>query len=273
MPIKKASYISSVFIALCALAISPATASLAITGAMFNTDAAPGEHISHELNVSLSSDEPASVNMATDLMDWYQYPNGLSIGIKDSPDITPYSAKNFLSVSPATFTLSPGSHQKVEIKGDMPSGDGCKYAVVFVHTVPKAAKEGTGVAISFGMNTMVLLTISGSKLIKTGEIDNLSFEEPISSKQQNLTMIFKNTGNYHYKVNASAFLKDEKGDILSSDSHNTKESIIPTARRIISFSIVPKSELTPGNYSVEAKVTLADGTVLATKETGFEIKP
>lgn len=251
-------------------------ASLAVTGAIFNAEVAPGSHLSHELNVSLSSDESAPVNMAAELMDWYQYPSGLSVGIKNNPNITPYSARQFLSVSPTNFSLSPGSHQKVKIEGDMPAGDGCRYAVVFVHIMPNVEKEDAGIAISFGMNALVLLTISGSEIVKAGEIDNLSLGVPLSPGQQNLTMNFKNTGNYHYKINASAFLKDEKGDILATAlaaSHDVREPVIPTAERKIRFSLVPKSELKPGNYSVEARVALADSTVLATKETGFEIKP
>lgn len=276
MPMRRASYRLLVSIAICALAISSATASLGVKGAIFNAEAAPGEHVVHELNVSLSSDETSPVNMSADLMDWHQNPSGLSIGVKDNPDIAPYSARKFLSVSPSNFTLAPGSYQKVKIEGDMPAGDGCRYAVVFVHIIPSAEKENTGIAISFGMNTLVLLTIKDSKLVKTGEIDDMSLEEPVSSRQQNFTMAFENTGNYHYRINASALLKDEKGDILATAlpaSRDIKEPVVPTARRKISLSFVPSSELKPGNYVASAEVALVDGTVLATKETSFQIGP
>lgn len=264
-----------VSLAICGLFISPAIASLSVTGSIFRAEAALGEHVSHEINVSLSPDEPAPVNMSADLMDWYQYPSGLSVGIKDNPDIAPYSARGFLSVSPSNFTISPGSYQKVKIEGDMPAGDGCRYAVVFVHIVPRAEKEDAGIAISFGMNNLVLLTIKGSKIVKKGEIENLSAIEPVSTSRQNLTLIFKNTGNYHFKINASAILKDEKGNIsatASAASSDIQEPVVPTARRKIGLSFAPESELSPGNYTVLAEVTLADGTVLATREAGLEIK-
>lgn len=268
----KSVYGLLVVISICALALSPVEGRLSITGAIFNAELAPGDHISHNINVSLSSDEPAPVNLAADLMDWYQYPSGLSLGIKDNPDIAPYSSRKFLTVSPENFSLKPGSYQNVKIEGIMPKGDGSRYAIVFVHIVPNATKKSGGVAVSFGMNTLALLTISGSNIAKTGEISSLGLDEPISPRQQNVTMIFKNTGNTHYRIKANVTLKDENGDVLATASPDSSEAVIPTAVRKTSFSMMPKEELKPGSYTIAANAALSDGTVIATNETKFEIK-
>jgi P pilus assembly chaperone PapD len=258
--------IISIFI----LAVSPAAAMVSSGGA-FKADAAPGEHLSHNLKISPSPGETTPLNLTVDVLDWYQDPNALNVGVKENPDIEPYSARKFLSVSPKNFSISPGTSQQIEIEGKMPSGNGGRYAMIFVHTVPTRAKGSQGVAISYGIYTQVLLTISGSKLIKNGEIEDLSLVEPISRKQQNITAIFRNTGNYHYKINASALLEDERGNILATASPVIRQSIIPTAEREIDFSIIPKISLKPGTYTVEAKFMLDDGTVLATGNTTFQL--
>ena len=248
-------------------------ASLTTSGIIVNTEAAPGEQVSNDLTVSLSPDEPAPQNIEVDLLEWNQSLNGANHGVKDNPEIAPYSATKFLSVSPKNFTIKPGTSQDVNIHGVMPKGDGGRYAIVAVRGVANSTKKGNAIAVSFGINAQVLLTISDSKIVKTGEIENISITKPITSQIQNFTAIFKNTGNYHYGIDANASLKDEKGEVLAKTSQQVKGGgIIPTASRMIRFSMKPSAKLKPGNYTVEVEATLADGTVLANKEIGFEIK-
>lgn len=268
--IDKSIYIIFLIISIYALAISPTASKLTNSGSIFNINAAPGEHISHNLTVSLSSDEPSPINIQVDLQDWYQSPTGANIDTKNNSDLAPYSAKKFLTISPRTFSLAPGKSQDVKIEGIMPSGDGGRYAIVSVHTVPNRAKKG--VSISFGLNALVLLIIKDSNLSATGEIENLSIAKPISSTKQNVTMIFHNTGNYHYGIGATVTLKGEKGNTLATATPDIRGAIIPTARRTIKVSLSPESELKPGNYTISAEVDLDDGTILATKELKLEIK-
>jgi hypothetical protein len=190
------------------------------------------------------------------------------MGIRDNPDMAQYSAKDFLIISPREFNLSPGKSQDIKIEGEMPEGDGGRYAVVSARTVPNNTEKG----VSYGLNTMILLTIKGSNIRETGGIENLSLTEPISYKQLNIAMIFKNTGNHHYCIAANLSLKDEKGSILATASPDIIGSIIPTAKRELRVSLTPRPELKPGNYIVSAEVALKDGAILATKEIKFEIK-
>jgi hypothetical protein len=270
--VKKYCYALVAILSMIALAMAPAGAMLTFSGVEFRADAAPGYHLSHNITVNLSSDEPSAYNFLVEALDWYQNPSGSNIGVKENPDIAPYSAKNLLFISPQNFTLKPGTSQDIKIEGKMPEGDGGRYAVIFVYTSPKAGNGGQGIGVSVGANTLVILTISGSKQIKTGEIENLSLLEPIMAKQQNISIKFKNTGNYLYKVHVISSLKDEKGNILATDSSDIRGSIIPTATRQIKFSLIPKSELKPGTYAVGINVTLEDGTILDSKETKFELK-
>lgn len=269
----KSSLISLLtIISFCVLFVSPGAARLSASGVLFEGDAPPTGHLSHDLVMSLSSDETSPLNLTVNVLDWYQDPSGANIGVKENPPMEAFSAKKILSISPTNFSIRPGASQIIKIEGDMPAGDGGRYAIVTVKTVPNAGKGAQGVAISVGMYAPVVLTISGSKLIKTGEIDNLTLQEPISPKQQNISMAFKNTGNYHYPVNASVTLRDGKGSVLATASTTTRGSIIPTAIRTIKISTVPKSALKPGAYTAEVNVKLKDGPLLATKKTQFEVK-
>jgi hypothetical protein len=269
----KKSIISLVaIVAICILTVTPAATRMATTGTKFQAEAVPGGEVSYDILVSLSADEHVPKQIEVVFLDWYQDPKGLNRGVDINADIAPYSAKEHLSASPGNFTLKPGTSQKVKIEGIMPEGDGCRYAIISVRFMPNATMKSEGVGIAFGINTLVLLTISGSKVVETGDIMNMSLEEPVSSNSQNATVMFKNTGNYHYKVNASASLKDEKGNVLATASPEIVGSIIPTAVRMIEFPLIPKSKLKAGTYKVAAKVSLANGTVLAAKETMFELK-
>lgn len=270
----KTIYLLLTIIVACGLIVTPITGKLSATGAIFEAKASPGEHFSHNLTMNLSSDAAAPENLTVGLFDWYQDYNGGNVGVKDNPNIATYSAKKFLSVSPSNFSLSPGTSQNIRIDGDMPAGDGGRYAMVSVKTVPNATKGGgKSLQISVGIYVPVLLTISGSKLIRTGEIDNLSLQQPISAKRQNISMEFKNTGNYYYPINTSVTLRDAKGSVLTTALSASRGSIIPTATRMIKFSVTPEAILKPGTYTLEGNVTLKDGTLLATKKMPFEIKP
>ncbi len=255
----------------CALIISPVESSLSVYGVEFIGNAAPGRHLSHNLTLALSSDELNPVNLTADILDWLQNSNGSNIGVKENADIAPYSAKKYLSVSPKNFSISPGAAQDVKIEGDVPIGDGGRYAIVMVHTLPNSAKGDRRLGVSIGVNTIVILTISGSKIIKEGKIENLSLVQPISAEQPMVSFMFKNIGNYHYRVNVSAYLKGERDQILAEAFPEIRGSVIPTAARHIKFSLVPGSKLESGTYTIKVNAALSDGTYLDSKEIKFQI--
>ena len=135
----------------------------------------------------------------------------------------------------------------------------------------------------------VLLTISGTLPTISGEITDMNFDEPInpmsktivsknlirpvSAKQQNVSITFKNTGNFHYKASASAELFDANNSKLGSNSSELSFfSILPTYSKEFKLQLVPSQELKPGSYRINATVSLEDGTSLTSKELKFDIK-
>ena len=174
-------------------------------------------------------------------------------------------------VSPTKFHLDPGDSQEVKLNGNVPKdvGSGGRYALVKISSLPTG--NGT-ITIGVGVVVPVMLTISGSEILNKGEIEDLTIEKPIASPQQKISIVFKNTGDHHYSAKADAVLKDNDGHILFNVTSSLGQYTIPTFTRVIALDLKPKTPLKPGTYNVNATVSMEDGTVLATKETSFEVK-
>jgi hypothetical protein len=127
------------------------------------------------------------------------------------------------------------------------------------------------VGVAVAINSLVRLTISGTELLRKGEITDLRIEDPSSCEHQNISLIFKNTGNYHYKACAKAALKDEEGNLLANSSSPLSSNIIPSASRIFFMSLAPGKKLQPGTYCISAVVEQEDGSVVAAKEVETKI--
>jgi len=260
-----------VFIALLFLmATIPAFASLKVTGWLFEKEVAPGDSLSYIIPISTdSSDGPTDVQ--GDIIEYSQTLDGFNTGADISHDASPYSAKPFLTVSPERIHLEPGDSKEITVGGIVPTdvGSGGRYAVINVHTV-----SGNNGSLSFGagFDIPIRLTINGSELLHTGEIQNLSLAKPVTAKEQNISFIFKNTGNHHYKIQSDAIVMDKDGNVAANATEpNPGASIIPDASRLIEFNIRPKDTLKPGDYSANVTVKTTDGTFLATKEIKFQL--
>jgi len=156
------------------------------------------------------------------------------------------------------------------VRGDVPLdvGAGGRYALIGIYSIPEKAGEETenSVGVSVAVNALVRLTISGTELSKQGDITSMRMDDNC----QNLSLVFKNEGNYHFKASARAFLKDSVGNILATSSSPLSSNILPEASRLFQLTLVPDEELKRGSYFVNASVESEDGTLLASKE--IEIK-
>jgi len=252
--------------------LSIAQGGISVTSTIIEHEISPGEHISDETIISIdSADNPE--NFSAEVM-------GMSMSLYGSKNVVPvdedkyaFSAQPFLKITPAFFHLEPGESQNLLIEGDVPDDvtSGTWYALAEVMTnitEDEATKIGTISAIEIP----ILLTVSGSDLIRTGEIFDLQLDKPVSAQQQNLSLTFKNTGNTHFKVLAKADLLNENGDVLTSASAPlSSNSIIPEASYLFKLNIKTEEELMPGDYLINATVALEDESVLASKEVKFRI--
>lgn len=257
------------------LSIVPVSSAMGVEGVIFEAEAAPGQHVDHEMTVSLRDNE-APMDLQVDIQDWGQTLDGSNQEMEDGAKPS-CSARGFLKASPASFHLEPGESQKVLVEGDIPddAGSGGRYALISVHSLPTVEEGDEGsegnVGVAVAINALVRLTISGTELLRKGEITDMRIEDP-SCEHQNISLVFNNTGNYHYKACARAALKDEEGNLLANSSSPLSSNIIPFASRIFSLSLTPEKELLPGTYCISATIEEEGGSLLAAKETEIEIK-
>ena len=254
------------------LSVIPLSSGIQSTGMVLDAEAAPGEEINHEIFISIDQNE-SPMDFQVDVVDMVQGTDGSNNAINDTEGHT-YSAKSFLQVSPEKFHLESGELQKIIVKGVVPGdvGNGGRYAIIRAYTVlPKDQTGMTSMGMSISMNTVARITIAGSQLIKEGEISQLIVDTPVLGKQQNVSVLFKNTGNVHYKAQIDALLKDRDGNVLANTSSLLTNYIIPETLRVFDLSFHPEESLEPGEYNVNVSVHQEDGTILDNAEATFKV--
>ena len=249
-------------------AIAPVSG-ISVSGFYLITEVAPGDHIRHVMTANIGDVTPT--DMIAQINGCGTDPSGMRIALNSDEDTSPYSAREFLKVSPERARLESGKPAEFILEGDVPKdvGSGGRYAIVTIQTVP--AGNGS-VGVSAAIEVPIYLTIADSDIIETGEIIGLEITDNDDALLADVT--FKNTGNHHYKASAEILLKDKNGEVVDrtvtpSDLDST-DSIIPTFSR--HFQIYFDNEdLGHGAYTIVAIVTKEDGTVLDTEETTFEV--
>lgn len=251
------------------LVSSVASAGLGVSGAIIERKVDPGGAFAHEMTVSSDIASPP-MDLAVDIMGMNQTIDGESIELNESEDASPFSACQFLNANPSSFHLEPGQSQNVIVEGKIPpdAPPGGRYALINIHSHPIGS--GT-VGIIVAVEVPVRLTISGTGLIKSGTIEDLLLEEPSLSRQQNISLVLRNTGNCHYKARVHASLKDISGNVIIEASSPMSSNIIAGASRIFRMAAATKEELKPGTYLVNATASLSSGSILDSKEIEFKI--
>jgi len=259
-----------VICALCLLvalsAIEPVY-SITVAGGTFIEDVSPGDHINHEMIVSIDEAE-GPIDVTAKLFGCGMSPDGMRQVLMPEDDISPYSAMKFLRVTPERATLEPNKPVKILLEGDVPEdiGSGGRYAIVMISTAPK--NSSAGISFATAVEVPVYLTITGTDIIETGAITDMNISV------DSVSIIFQNTGNHNYKATAEFLLKDESGDVVAEASTPSDltsiNSMIPTTSRLFEVDLIPEDELTHGTYTVEARVIHTDGTILDTEVKPFE---
>jgi len=254
------------------LTLTTISAGLRLSGAVFEADVKPGDKVTHELIcTTLHSPQILLLRLTVCL----KPVNGGTIASKPIR-ILALTLQIFLKRVP--FPIPSRTRSNSGYQGGGRHSKRCwfrgRYAIISIRSNPvsKMTAGQSVVGFSLGLDVPVLFTISGTDLVKKGEITNLSVEEPISGEQENVSLLFRNTGNYHYSGFAKAELTDTNGTQLSNATTPvTISSLFPTFSRLFRLSLVPSSRLRPGTYQINATVNLEDGTILATRKPPFRL--
>lgn len=243
---------------------------LRVVGAKLAANVAPGEVLIHKMVVSIGPQDSA-MDVLVDVKGFGQNLEGSYICLEASEDTSSYSARTFITLDKTSFHLEPGNSQEVTATIVIPNdvGAGGRYALIYIHSQPIGQGQ---VGIVSAVAIPIMLTISDTKLVKTGNITDLSIGDVITGQPIVISTTLKNTGNHHYyKAQNEVLITDEKGNKVATISTPPSDyAIIPTYS--VQFNITFEQKLSVGTYYVNSKVTLEDGTLLDERSTSFEVK-
>jgi hypothetical protein len=219
---------------------------LTVLGGKIETTVQSGRDYSYSMQVQNTSSDP--MDLVIEIEGYGTGGKSPFLVLDPEEDISQYSARECLSVSPADFQLGVGESRVVTVSVRIPevSEAAGKYAIVYIHTVPKVGS----VATISGIAARVLLTIEGLGANHFTEINSVDIVEGnVLQAQVELT----NTGNHHYKPHIQGTLR--KGDIiLAQASVDDIWPLIPHFSRQFELIFAPSGTLPAGPYNVDIEV-------------------
>lgn len=255
------------------LTAAPAMANpgLRVEGAILQADVAPGETITHTMRISLSDTDPA-MDILVDIRGLGQSLDGSYQALEASDDITPYSARTFITLDKNSFHLEPGESQDVVATIHVPENvvAGGRYALIYVYSQPTGVGD---VGVISAVAVTIALTIENSELTHQGEITLATTDEVVSGQPINIMTTFQNTGNHHFRIKERLTISNAEGEVIDViHLPLTSSSVIPSMSRQLKAIYIPQGGLPPGVYSFVSTVMLEDDTVLDEVEGSFEAK-
>lgn len=242
---------------------------ISVSGAKFLGNISPGETVVHQMTIGIGPDEDPT-DVLLEVMGFGQSLDKGYATIDPVNDVSPYSARTFITLDNTSVHLEPGSKQVINANISLPAnvGAGGRYAIIYIHALPGKGKSFTTAVI-----VPVLITISGTTLTETGSITGVNVGDVTIGQPITVTTTLKNTGNYHYYNTVNEVtVTDANGNILADNSTPPSAyAIIPG--NTVGFTIQPDLKNLPlGTYTVNSKVLLGDGRVLDNKTTTFSVK-
>jgi hypothetical protein len=133
-------------ITLAFLALMPTSTCTKVTGVILNTSVDPGDTIMHNITIIADEADPA-MDYVAELYGFGMGPDGANWEIDPELDTSPYSAAEFLNVTPKSFHLEAGRSQKLILKGEVPSDieAGSRYAIVGIKSKSYNNSENSNV--------------------------------------------------------------------------------------------------------------------------------
>lgn len=245
------------------------SAGFKISGAIFEDTVSSGQEASHEIVVSLEKDS-MPLNITAEVYGYAMSENGSNIQIAPDDDTGPYSAREYLTLTPEELTLEPGESKKIMVDAKIPVdvGSGGRYALIVLKTL-NPVEGNKNIRILTAVQVPVLLEISGSEVVESGEITDL-----VASKKSDgvvASIRFKNTGNHHFKPVVDSVLKNKEGEVLLSASQQSSSSLLPDGTWFFGVPMILEPELSPGTYTIEARVSGQRGMILDEDTVTFEV--
>jgi hypothetical protein len=247
--------------------ITPAAA-LGVLGAKYSGSIAPGGTDTQVMTIDIgANDSPTDVVVG--VAGFGQTPGGAYIPLNAADDLSPYSARTFITLDNTTIHVEPGTTQGVTATISLPQnvGAGGRYAIIYIRSIP-----GKGAAMSTAVDVPVFITVAGTTPTITGTITQVTTGAVTLGQPITVTTTFTNTGNYHYYAASNEVaLTDANGNLVGNVSTTPMATAIIPGNTVQFVAQPPVNNLKVGNYTVDSKVIL-NGQVLDEKTTTLTIQ-
>jgi hypothetical protein len=242
---------------------------LSVSGAKYVGSISPGGTDTHIITITIGSGDSAT-DMIADVRGFGQDLDQSYKLLGPADDISPYSARSFITLDNSSLHVEPGMSKEITAKITIPqnAGAGGRYALIYLHPI-----AGTGQTFTTGAIIPVLITITGTTPTETGTIATVDVGNVVLGQPITIATAFKNTGNYHYYHTVNVVtVTDASGNIISNASTQPSVyAIIPG--NTVQYTVSPVINNLPiGTYTADSKVLLENGQVLDEKTTTFSVK-
>jgi hypothetical protein len=227
---------------------------LTVHGGKIESSVVPGKSYSYAMKVENTSVEP--MDIVIEVAGYGTSGTSDFIPLDPAKDLSSNSARQMISVAPASFSLTPGAAQDVVAQAQMPAGlpDGGVYAIIFIHTVPAGGAMSTVMAVA----ARVMLTRENSALNETSSISALRWDE---ESPLDIAFTLSNAGNHHFKPHINASLT-RSGAIVARASYDAQWPLVPGYGRDFSLRLESSAPLPAGEYESRITVTNDSGTIV-----------
>lgn len=242
-------------VTLTAPALVGAAPELAISPAVLELKAAPGQAIASEVTVT----NPGTVGYRVSVYAWDMWHDGRNRRYAP-PGTFPQSLAQRLAASPATFPLEPGGKQQVQLTVDVPAdAKGGQYAVVFFEMSPDSDPSGSSgpvlaIAGRIGASLIVDTATTGASL-RVGRVEQLAVEAPTRTAPLKISTEIVNQTDTHLRPFATAVILKDRTPVGRFQLPSVL--LLPGQRGVLEGAWT--GMLRPGQYTLLLTVVSSDG--------------
>ena len=210
------------------------------------------------------------------LEDWIYAPPGDGTKKFSPPGQVPFSASQWISFSPAEFTIMPYGRQVVNYRIKVPEeAKGGYYSVLFFESSfgEKEAQEGVGMNLVVRIGSLFYIEAEGT-VTRDAQISNVSVKR--SGKSLEIKADLKNTGNMDITGAGTFHIMDAQGIVMARGEFNKIYTLPKDSAQLISLTreTIPKGTydliLTIDLGKAREELNLGRGPVV-TQEATLEI--
>ncbi len=270
---KYALFVGALFI-LPLVFFAPRAHALQLSPTIFDISAKPGQTIVKSVRLGNETKEDLTLTYQTGIFEAAPEGNGVPRLLPAPKDIN--SIANWISVTTPQITLRPGEKVDAPFTITIPENaePGGHYAWIAWNEAP-GKTDGTGVAISCGIATQILLRVDGDA--KEGLILRSFSTKDGKTNFEKLPVSFVatiyNDGNVHEKPRGEVVIKNMLGSTVGKLPFNDVKdtgNILPKQDR--SYNVEWNNGIAFGKYTAQLNAQYADGKTIS-GEVHFWVLP